>query len=137
HPPTPPYTSPDAPGGPAIQPCAAPTGAPGAPGALAPPPPGAHTYTVTATSKDGQTGTKSISYTVIGPPTATISAPANNQSYNLNQSVATTFTCADATGGPGIQTCTDSNNATSSPGALDTTTTGAHTYTETATTTYS
>ena len=67
---------------------------------------------MTATSKDGQTGTKSINYTVAAPPTATITAPANNQTYNLNQVVATAFSCSEGASGPGIQTCTDSNGAT-------------------------
>ena len=39
-------------------------------------------------SKDGQTGTASITYTVAGPPTATITSPADSQTYNLGQSVA-------------------------------------------------
>ena len=119
--------------GPGIQTCTDSNGATGGAGALDTSTAGAHTYTVTATSKDGQTATKSINYTVIGPPTATITAPANNGTYNLNQVVATTFSCADATGGPGIQTCTDSGGATNGVGALDTSTTGAHTYTVTAT----
>ena len=72
---------------------------------------GPHSYTVTATSTDGQTGTASISYTVVGPPTASISSPADGQTYNLDQIVATSFSCSDASGGPGIQSCTDSNGA--------------------------
>ena len=94
---------------------------------------GAHTYTVTATSQDGQTGTKTINYTVIAPPTATITSPADNQNYAFNQPVSTAYTCAEATNGPGIQACTDSNNASGGTGALDTSTAGAHTYTVTAT----
>ena len=94
---------------------------------------GAHTYKVTATSQDTQTATTTINYTVVGPPTATITSPADNQSYAFNQPVSAAYNCAEATNGPGIQACTDSNNTSGGTGALDTSTAGAHTYTVTAT----
>ncbi|MFL5845058.1 MAG: beta strand repeat-containing protein [Solirubrobacteraceae bacterium] len=93
---------------------------------------GPHTYTVTATSQDGQTATATISYTVAAAPTVTISAPGNNQVFKLGQSVASTFSCSEGAGGPGIQTCLDGASQTS-PGTLDTATSGAHSYTVTAT----
>ena len=104
----------------------------GSPGALDTSTPGSHTYTVTATSQDSQTGTAEISYTVAAAPSAQITSPANNQTYAVGQTVATAFSCSEGTDGPGIASCTDSNNS-SSPGALDTSKLGSHTYTVTAT----
>jgi hypothetical protein len=104
-----------------------------------------HTYLVPATyqvsltvsdssgSADASTQTLPITIggSAIGPPTASIAAPADHQTYALAQAVATSFSCAEAPGGPGIAACTDSNGATS-PGALDTATAGPHSYTVTA-----
>jgi hypothetical protein len=94
---------------------------------------GAHTYTVTATSSDGQSDTAHISYTVAAAPSATITSPASGQKYTVGQSVPTSFSCADSADGLGISSCQDANGATGGGGVLDTSTTGAHTYTVTAT----
>jgi hypothetical protein len=97
---------------------------------------GDHTYTVTATSVDGQTGTASISYTVVGPPTAKIVSPSTGGTYAVGQVVTSGFSCSEAAGGPGLVSCDDSNGKSTTSGGtghLNTSTTGAHTYTVTAT----
>lgn len=75
-------------------------------------------------------------------PSAHISAPADNQTYGLNQSVATSFSCVDGAGAPGLSSCVDSNGASGSAdtgsgstgsGTLATSRAGTFTYTVTAT----
>ena len=96
--------------------------------------PGNFTYTVTAASSDGQTGTASITYTVAGAPTAAITSPNSGNTYAVGQVVDTSFSCSDPTG-PGIATCTDNNAGSSPNGVLNTATPGNFTYTVTATST--
>ena len=90
---------------------------------------GAHTYTVTATSQDGQTATATISYTVAAPPSAQITAPANGTTYQQGQAVNATYGCAEGASGPGVSSCAGSV-ATGQP--IDTSTLGAHSFTVTA-----
>jgi hypothetical protein len=97
--------------------------------------PGTYTYTVTATSSDGQSNTASISYHVAGPPTATISSPASGGTYYVGESVTTGFSCSDSTYGSGISSCTDSRGNSHGSGTLNTATLGNYTYTVTATST--
>ena len=96
--------------------------------------PGEYTYTVYTVETAGTwvSSSASINYFVVGPPTVTISAPPAGQSYPLDASVATSFACGEATGGPGIASCRDSNDDGAPGGHLDTSSYGKHTYTVTA-----
>ena len=97
-------------------------------------------YHVTATySGDGAmnnfvaSGSPSEVVVVAAPPTAMIASPADNQTFNLGDSVPTAFSCQDAADGPGISSCADSNGETGSPGRLQTGDPGTFAYAVTAT----
>jgi hypothetical protein len=66
------------------------------------------------------------------PPSASITTPANGAVYPLGQTVPSSFSCTEGTGGPGIATCLDQNGNPSGT-AINTSTTGSQTFTVTAT----
>jgi hypothetical protein len=81
---------------------------------------------------DGEASQASISYTVIGPPTVRLFLPASGAKYAMGQVVATSFSCSEVPGGPGLTFCDDYNGTSTASGGtghLDTSTLGAHTYT--------
>jgi WD40 repeat protein len=119
--------------GPAISSCVDSNGASSPAGSLNTSGLGKHTYTVTATSADGQSGTALLSYTVANPPTAAITVSSSGGVYGLGQKVATVFACTEGTDGTGIASCKDSNGAGSGAGDLDTANAGVQTYTVKAT----
>jgi len=120
--------------GPGLESCTDSNGGSGTSGVLETSTLGPHTYTVTAKSKDEETGTASISYTVVEalPPKASIESPASGGTYLQGAVVTTKFSCTEGEGGPGLESCTDSNGGSGTSGTLETSTPGPHTYTVTA-----
>lgn len=95
---------------------------------------GEFTYAVTARSKSGRSAQATIRYTVAEAPTATITLPSGGY-YALDQTVSTSFECAESATGTTLASCDSSTGSSTAAGGiatLDTSTPGAHTFTVTA-----
>jgi WD40 repeat protein len=124
------FTCSDALDAPGVASCADSNGAASPSGTLNTAAPGNYTYTVTATSRDGQTTSASLPYSVAAPPKVTISSPTQGATYTLGQPVTAGYSCAEGIGGPGLQSCA---GPVASGAGLDTSGAGQHSFTVTAT----
>jgi hypothetical protein len=116
--------------GPGISSCTDSNGASAPAGVLDTSKPGTFTYSVAATSKDGQRVRASIRYTVAGAPSVQVGSPADGSTYARGQIVAADYDCRDGASGPGIRSCA-APVASGTP--IDTSQPGRHTFTVTAT----
>jgi len=90
----------------------------------------------TASCNGGPTATTAHRVTVLGPPTATITTPADRGTYTQGQTVNAAYTCADSTNGPGLKPGTAGCSGTVANGsAINTTSTGTQAFSVTATST--
>jgi hypothetical protein len=93
---------------------------------------GLHNFTVQATDRAGNTGSKTVNYTVVDmtAPVISVSTPSAGAVYGLGETVTADFACQDEPGGSGLATCT----GTSADGAaVDTSSVGEQTFTVEAT----
>jgi hypothetical protein len=118
--------------GPGLASCSDSSGDSGGSGTLNTSAPGRYTYTVTATSRDGQTEAATITYTVAAPPSVTISSPVNGAQLHEGQAVPFLYTCAEGGFGPGLRSC---GGAVADGAPLSTALPGLHTVAVTATST--
>ena len=93
---------------------------------------GSYPISIKASNGVSPDATQSFTLTVQAPPSVSIAAPANGATYVQGRAIDSSFTCSDGAGGPGIASCADQNSR-GSGAAIDTSRTGQHTLTVTAT----
>jgi hypothetical protein len=88
---------------------------------------GEHKFTVQASDGEGNSASKSATYTVVDktPPAITLTAPADGAVYTLGQSVAAAYGCADEAGGSGVASC---DGTVPNGAAIHTSTLGVHSF---------
>jgi uncharacterized repeat protein (TIGR01451 family) len=91
---------------------------------------GTFTFKVTATDTDTQATSQTVTYKIVGRPTATITTPANNATYVHNQTVSASFSCTAGAGGGVLQSCVGQQ---ANGSAIDTSSAGTFTFKVTAT----
>ena len=89
---------------------------------------GEHSFTVQATDRAGNTGSKSVSYTVVDrtAPVVSVATPSAGAVYGLGENVAADYSCADEAGGSGLASCA---GPVADGAALDTSSIGEKTFT--------
>jgi Glycine rich protein len=85
---------------------------------------GPHAFKVEAEDKDTAAANQEVTYTVVAPPSISITSPANGTTYTQGQAVTAIYSCAPA-GGTGVKTCT---GPVANGGALDTSVLGSHSF---------
>lgn len=90
---------------------------------------GNQTITATDASNSLMTGT-SDTILVVRPPSASIVTPTNSAVFTEGQAVDASYSCQEATGGPGLASCA---GPVPNGSPIDTSTTGSHTFVVTAT----
>ena len=96
---------------------------------------GSHSFSVTATSIDGLSTTKTVNYSVVapGPPSVSIATPADGATYVRGQVVNASFSCHDDPSGPGLPSLGGCLGTVANGAPIDTWTLGAHSFTVMAT----
>jgi mucin-19 len=90
-----------------------------------------YSFTLTETNPLGSaTGASSNTLLLPAAPTVSITSPTQGASYTQGQVLDAAYTCTEASGGPGIASCT---GTVAAGAALDTSTAGSHTLTVIAT----
>lgn len=93
---------------------------------------GDYPIAITASNGVSPAATQSFTLTVQAPPSVSIAVPAADSSYALGQVVGSSFSCSEGAGGLGIASCVGPGGR-GSGAPIDTSSTGQHAFTVTAT----